>query len=416
MLSLANTKIPQLQELIAPRVVIFYDRQWHRLGTKSKLRRDIASETGIDAECLEHGVVDGQSIAQRMSWAAKRHTTREEDIAYCLLGIFGINMPLLYGEGTKAFTRLQEEIIRKYDDDSIFAWASAKGTFPGGTYRSLLARSPTEFAGSGNIIFPASRHSEPFSVTNKGLQVQFSGHADPDCPMEFVATLESLDTRILPRLHIRLRLRQLSNDSAQYVRVESHDLGLGVHDKYHQSSTRMDVRRVFVREDPIIPLNHSSPRFLGICFDLDDWEIQGVSSQGSIVSLEGRAGLYFVPFSINFKGQNTGTESPALENFPEARLRFCLKHPGNLRRGDRDVLVQFDYVQSPDQAMHVVEYDRESLKGTAYLELPDDYESCLSGSHALSLPSVSIDILPRHISDELWFFADFSCWMNKYDY
>jgi hypothetical protein len=57
-----------------------------------------------------------------MSWASKRVTTRPEDVAYCLLGIFGINMPLLYGEGDKAFLRLQEEIIKTSDDHSIFAW------------------------------------------------------------------------------------------------------------------------------------------------------------------------------------------------------------------------------------------------------------------------------------------------------
>ena len=56
------------------------------------------------------------SIAQRMSWTSKMATTRIEDEAYCLLGTFGVNMPLLYGEGHKAFLRLQEEIIRRSTD------------------------------------------------------------------------------------------------------------------------------------------------------------------------------------------------------------------------------------------------------------------------------------------------------------
>ncbi|KAJ4355566.1 uncharacterized protein N0V89_003584 [Didymosphaeria variabile] len=62
------------------------------------------------------------SVAERMRWASKRETTRTEDIAYCLLGIFDVNMPLLYGEGEKAFTRLQEEIMKNSDDQTIFAW------------------------------------------------------------------------------------------------------------------------------------------------------------------------------------------------------------------------------------------------------------------------------------------------------
>jgi hypothetical protein len=62
------------------------------------------------------------SIAMRMSWASTRETTRVEDIAYCLLGIFEIAIPMIYGEGRKAFMRLQEEIMKNEDDRSIFAW------------------------------------------------------------------------------------------------------------------------------------------------------------------------------------------------------------------------------------------------------------------------------------------------------
>jgi hypothetical protein len=74
------------------------------------------------------GVLNGKislvdiPVAVRMSWAAGWNTTRKEDEAYCLLGIFNVNMPMLYGEGPKAFLRLQEEIIKENPDMSIFAW------------------------------------------------------------------------------------------------------------------------------------------------------------------------------------------------------------------------------------------------------------------------------------------------------
>ncbi|KAK0722644.1 hypothetical protein B0T26DRAFT_628827, partial [Lasiosphaeria miniovina] len=61
-----------------------------------------------------------------MSWASRRQTTRPEDIAYCLMGIFNVNMSMLYGEGgTKAFIRLQEGILRESDDQTILAWRNA---------------------------------------------------------------------------------------------------------------------------------------------------------------------------------------------------------------------------------------------------------------------------------------------------
>jgi hypothetical protein len=102
-----------LQELIAPGQIIFYDQAWRQIGTKESLTSELESVTGIGQEYLRgHKSPRDSSIARRMSWLADRTTTRAEDIAYCMLGIFDVNMPLLYGEGLRAFTRLQEELIR----------------------------------------------------------------------------------------------------------------------------------------------------------------------------------------------------------------------------------------------------------------------------------------------------------------
>jgi hypothetical protein len=73
-----------------------------------------------------------------MSWASKRETTKE-DMAYCLMGLFDVDMPLLYGEGEeKAFLRLQLQILQQSDDDSIFAWARWRLQWPAGTIISRL--------------------------------------------------------------------------------------------------------------------------------------------------------------------------------------------------------------------------------------------------------------------------------------
>jgi len=92
-----------------------------------------------------------------MSWASKRETTRLEDMAYCLMGLFDVHMPPLYGEGTRAFTRLQEEILRNSSDLSIFAWSIPGRTMRGGDLShnvrlstwcaGFLADSPRAFAG-----------------------------------------------------------------------------------------------------------------------------------------------------------------------------------------------------------------------------------------------------------------------------
>lgn len=112
-----------LQELIAPSELIFCDKFFRRIGSKKELVRVISVISGIDEAVLLHKLsLKDVCVATRMSWAAKRKTTRIEDIAYSLINIFGIDMAMLYGEGNRAFIRLQEEIIKSTNDQSIFAW------------------------------------------------------------------------------------------------------------------------------------------------------------------------------------------------------------------------------------------------------------------------------------------------------
>jgi hypothetical protein len=111
-----------------------------------------------------------------MSWAAKRETTRIEDKAYCLLGIFGVNMPLLYGEGQMAFIRLQEEIMKDSDDQSLFAWEIPRDIARHGRLWGdscgILANAPEFFANAADIV-PLSREGPRYCMTNKGLEIQF---------------------------------------------------------------------------------------------------------------------------------------------------------------------------------------------------------------------------------------------------
>ncbi|EIW58298.1 uncharacterized protein TRAVEDRAFT_123225, partial [Trametes versicolor FP-101664 SS1] len=112
-----------LQELIAPEAVEFLTNTWHLLGTKMGLAVTLEEITGIDFKILTgQTTVHSASVARRMSWASRRETTRIEDRAYSLMGIFGIHLSPIYGEGHNAFLRLQEEIVRTIPDQSILAW------------------------------------------------------------------------------------------------------------------------------------------------------------------------------------------------------------------------------------------------------------------------------------------------------
>ncbi|KAF3807255.1 hypothetical protein GCG54_00008710 [Colletotrichum gloeosporioides] len=129
---------------------------------------------GISPNAIPYYQPRDYSIAERISWAGGRETTREEDMAYCLVGIFDVNIPMLYGEGTKAFRRLQEEIIRTAYDVSIFAWTKDRhGTQPtrydGADHGSAFAKAPGDFHLKARHLI---RHQwNEVSVTDAGIKL-----------------------------------------------------------------------------------------------------------------------------------------------------------------------------------------------------------------------------------------------------
>lgn len=160
-----------LQELLAPKEVEFFNQDWKSIGYKHSLHESISRQTGIEYDYLTGALpVEHASIAKRMSWAACRETTREEDIAYSMLGLFDVNLPMLYGEGaTKAFIRLQEEILRASEDQSLFSWVKPAG-FEG--HHGLLADSPKDFEHVGNVIpYTDPGDQNPLVMTARGLSL-----------------------------------------------------------------------------------------------------------------------------------------------------------------------------------------------------------------------------------------------------
>ena len=144
-----------LQELIAPRTMYFYDDKWQYLGDKESLASHISIETGIPlvdlaiSKRLGHSEIS--SVATKMSWAARRRTSRAEDRAYSLMGLFGVNMPLLYGEGgERAFLRLQLEILKTTPDESIFAFEIPPDHRQ--VAYSMLAPSPDFFRNAWDVV------------------------------------------------------------------------------------------------------------------------------------------------------------------------------------------------------------------------------------------------------------------------
>ena len=170
-----------LQEMVAPRDLQFFNRDWQPIGDKKALAQTLERITEVPEHILADGLEGNRPcVTQIISWAAKRTTTRVEDKTYSLMGLLDVNMPMLYGEGKKAFHRLQLEIIRSSNDQSIFAWEEYRVRIG-----SVLADDPSAFEHCSDLDvmnhdelveeFSLSStntdHFDVFPITNRGIQI-----------------------------------------------------------------------------------------------------------------------------------------------------------------------------------------------------------------------------------------------------
>ena len=187
-----------LQEMIAPSNVQFFNKKWQAIGDKRTLAPILKNITGVPEPILTRGLPGNRPcVAQIMSWAANRTTTQVEDRAYSLMGLLDVNMPMLYGEGKYAFHRLQLEIMRKSNDQSIFAWGWGNQSLFAWRWgevrtRCILADDPCFFRGCDEMelmdrdeFIESRREHIPeeelgcikndqlgaFSITNRGIQI-----------------------------------------------------------------------------------------------------------------------------------------------------------------------------------------------------------------------------------------------------
>lgn len=220
------------------------------MGEKNEFLQELSDVTGIPIYVLEdRRSVSEVSVAERMSWAAHRETTRLEDMAYSLLGIFDIQMPLLYGEGEKAFIRLQEEILKTTDDYSLFAWSAI--TSDKAIYRGLLARSPLEFRHCRTLERENVISTFPISSTPIGLRIQLEFLAQPNNRQPVLAMIRS-NNSLNQRLAISLKCL---DGGMQFARVDAGTI-VPVDDWPNGQ-----LKTIYVRQKLVIPPDFTTPDF-----------------------------------------------------------------------------------------------------------------------------------------------------------
>lgn len=241
-----------LQELIAAKERIFLDKDWTvirrthlttgepnqiqeaqdeeeaHIRDRAQIAEDLADITSIQADVLLNKKNLARcGVPQRMQWAIGRETTRPEDKAYCLMGIFNVNLEINYGEGfEEAFRRLQIAFISKYPDHSIFAWTK-EPNLDSDRFVGILATSPEDFESTisiGGQIKPViALHAH--RMTNLGLKMKLPIRKNPDGSYTGILNcFNSAWTEDDPRLvGIRLVETQLSRSSTQIFQRVSHN-------------------------------------------------------------------------------------------------------------------------------------------------------------------------------------------------
>lgn len=239
-----------LQELVAPKEMEFFDKNWIPVGTKETLQAEISSRTRIDRSILQMSQkLHHPSVAHRMSWYHDRETKLPEDAAYCLMGLFDVHMPTMYGEGLRSsFRRLQEEIVKYADDHTIFAWKQPENVSVSIRQSNRVvhesgpfATSPACFSDTGIYTSSSNRHnSKPFHLTNKGLQIQlYLQRVSGDL---WVA---ALDIKADSKHDLGIYLRCLSTITRQFCRTRSSEFCLIDH------VNRGELKEIYIRSPPV---------------------------------------------------------------------------------------------------------------------------------------------------------------------
>ncbi|KAK3317429.1 heterokaryon incompatibility protein-domain-containing protein [Cercophora scortea] len=332
-----------LQELLAPVDVVFYSASWTRGPTKVQIIEHLRRITGIPYAALETGEFSAVSVADRMRWASARETTRVEDMAYCLLGIFDVNMPMLYGEGEKAFLRLQEEICKSSDDHSLFAWrqkpegdewalrrsnSSSDDGGDGGAfsvYRGLFAKLPEEFSVPSVSLAPvdADGFVPPMGSTSLGFNAMFplipvseisiaDGVVPPvdsvDAENEYLAVLHAKTllswhrpgVGSMPGHRVAILVKALSPNAStrQFARVRPSI----VYTLTGRTKAALPgPRSLYIRHAIRIPTNHVSRRWTGFVVDVSYRAVTarfGMWSPYGALNLESRGDLIKTPANL----------------------------------------------------------------------------------------------------------------------
>jgi hypothetical protein len=254
-----NTRGWTVQEFLAPKLVLFYHKDWTLyLDDRSAnhknshaIMQEMADATGIDAQALVAFRPGMRDAREKLQWVSARVTTWQEDIAYSLFGIFGVNLPVIYGEKKqKALGRLLQEVVAQSGDISALGWVGQSSEF-----NSCLPADITSYKAPPYTIPSLSESDIRMSISS--LQHVMAG----DIVLKLYALLDSLNAPRFANCRLRLpciafRITAVKRSHAQDQEIYEvkasglHDLLITTKDKLIQFSSPRPTMQTFLLVRP----------------------------------------------------------------------------------------------------------------------------------------------------------------------
>ncbi|RBR25725.1 uncharacterized protein FIESC28_01478 [Fusarium coffeatum] len=326
-----------LQELLAPTELIFFASDWSMIGTRHEYAWIVSHVTGVEPKYLEipdtvslqarQVLISSATIAQRMHWASRRTTTRGEDMSYCLLGLFGINIPLLYGEGSeRAFFRLQEAIVRDPTvfDVTLLAWDIAKPkemsweaeklsywtpavrflirtSHPwyhlqppkeDGDIRGLFARSVHSFSGSQDLVLVQSDVER--SLTDRGLSITLPASSDSHPYLILPCRMRHDPWRLLAIPIVRQGLNMYARTSQEATFVEHDVWSRWAHRQVHLMARVKDLP--FRPFETLLKVTKSEPAQLSLSIPSHHFDFVGIRTSTGWSRQHHPADTFLIPY------------------------------------------------------------------------------------------------------------------------
>ncbi|KAG2081427.1 hypothetical protein BD769DRAFT_1784146 [Suillus cothurnatus] len=356
-----NTRGWTLPEFLAPKVILFYQRDWtlylndHSCNHKESftIMRELENTTGVDAHFLVTFRPGMAGAREKLRWASTRVTTVQEDVAYSLFGIFGIHLPVIYGEKKQnALGRLLQEVVAQSGDITALDWVGKSSEF-----NSCLPADITSYRALPCVLPSLSEDDIQTSVS------RLQNAVDIDVALKLHRLLDDLGAPRFANRRLRLpciaflvtevrRSHAQDEETCFAYEVKANglrDLLITTEDKLIQFSRAKPILQTFLLVRPWDPYLLELPDFADNAQGMDNWSVRGSMFRDNLSVFSGETG------PVDSQSYPRALRLIVRLGQPFGAFLLARQRGGEYKRiaSDRNIIAQVKEVANSVHRMHV---------------------------------------------------------------